>query len=141
MLPTTHGTDKSTRIPQRVVPYIFSFEMTWAVIGFSHSHHIVCEDAGHLHIALERTGQLNGTAQVDYKLRSMSAKAGLDYELLDHSRSVSFQPGKHQFGTKGHSSCFKGCSECNHLVMQRHFAANLAVARTRNIMVIDDCVL
>ena len=60
----------------------------------------MCEDAGHLHIALERTGQLNGSAQVDYKLRSMSAKAGLDYELLDHSRSVSFQPGERQLHRK-----------------------------------------
>ena len=68
--------------------------MYWSVISFAHSLYIVCEDAGHFHIALERTGDLNGSAHVEYKHRSLSAREGLDYELLDEEKRVDFKPGE-----------------------------------------------
>lgn len=54
----------------------------------------VCEDAGHFHAVVERTGDVTNQAEVEFKHKSVSAQVRADYDVMSE-RTLRFEPGKY----------------------------------------------
>lgn len=67
------------------------FKLKWSIVIFSKTKHIICEDAGHYDIIIQRMGKINLEAQIRIKVKEITATALSDFIPVSQS-IVRFAP-------------------------------------------------